>query len=41
MQNSCAAIEIEIELESFEEKEIVLQFGEEESILNINLLKIH
>ena len=33
-ENSCIAIEIEIELESFEEKEIVLQFGEEESLLS-------
>ena len=33
-ENSCAAIEIEVELESFEEKEIVLQFGEEENILS-------
>ena len=33
-ENSCTAIEIEIELESFEEKEIVLQFGEEENILS-------
>ncbi len=32
-ENSCIAIEIEIELESFEEKEIVLQFGEEDSLL--------
>lgn len=34
-QNSCVAIEIEIELESFEEKEIVLQFGEDVSILDV------
>ena len=33
-ENSCTAIEIEVELESFEEKEIVLGFGEEESILS-------
>ena len=33
-RNSCIAIEIEIELESFEEKEIVVQFGEEENILS-------
>ena len=33
-QNSCIAIELEIELESFEEKEIVLQFGEEDSLLD-------
>ncbi len=33
-QDSCIAMEIEVELESFEEKEIVLQFGEEESLLN-------
>ena len=33
-ENSCVAIEIEVELESFEEKEIVLQFGEEENILS-------
>lgn len=32
--NSCVAIEIEVELESFEEKEIVLQFGEEEDLLD-------
>lgn len=32
--NSCVAIELEIELESFEEKEIVLQFGEEKSMLD-------
>ena len=32
-ENSCIAIEIEVELESFEEKEVVLQFGEEESLL--------
>ena len=33
-QNSCIAIEIEIELESFEDKEIILQFGEEETLLD-------
>ena len=33
-ENSCTAIEIEVELESFEEKELVLQFGEEENILS-------
>ena len=33
-QNSCIAIELEIELESFEEKEIILQFGEENSLLD-------
>ena len=33
-ENSCVAIEIEIELESFEEKELVLQFGEEEDLLS-------
>lgn len=32
--NSCVAIEIEVELESFEEKEIVLEFGEEENLLD-------
>lgn len=32
--NSCVAIEIEVELESFEEKEIVLEFGEEENPLD-------
>ncbi len=32
-ENSCVAIELEIELESFEEKEIILQFGEEKSML--------
>ena len=34
-QNSCIAIELEIELESFEEKEIVLEFGEEPTILDV------
>lgn len=33
-ENSCIAIEMEIELESFEEKEIILQFGEEDSLLS-------
>ena len=33
-ENSCIAIELEIELESFEEKEIVLHFGEEDSLLD-------
>lgn len=34
-ENSCIAIELEIELESFEEKEIVLHFGEEDSLLDV------
>lgn len=34
-ESSCIAIELEIELESFEEKEIVLHFGEEDSLLNV------
>lgn len=34
-QNSCIAIELEIELESYENKEIVLQFGEESTILDV------
>ena len=34
-ESSCVAIELEIELESFEEKEIVLHFGEEDSLLNV------
>ena len=34
-QNSCIAIELEIELESFEEKEIILQFGEDATILDV------
>lgn len=34
-QNSCIAFEIEIELESFENKEIVLQFGEEDNLLDV------
>ena len=34
-ESSCSAIELEIELESFEEKEIVLHFGEEDSLLNV------
>lgn len=33
-ENSCIAIELKIELESFEEKEIILQFGEEKSLLD-------
>ncbi len=33
-QNSCIAIELEIELESYEDKEIILQFGEEETQLD-------
>ena len=33
-ENSCIVIEVEIELESFEEKEIVFQFGEEKNILD-------
>ena len=33
-ENSCIAIEIEVELESFEEKDIVLQVGEENNILD-------
>ena len=37
-RNSCAAIEIEVELESFEEKELVLEFGEEENILDVKNL---
>ena len=32
--NSCVAIELEIELESYESKEIILQFGEENTILD-------
>ena len=32
-QNSCVAIELRIELESFENKEIVLMFGEENSLI--------
>ena len=32
-QNSCIAIETEIELESFENKNIILQFGEENSLI--------
>ena len=38
-QNSCIAIEIEVELESFEEKEIILQFGEEPTILDVKDLE--
>ena len=34
-EDSCIAIEIEIELESYESKEIVLQFGEEPTILDV------
>lgn len=34
-ENSCIAIELEIELESFEEKEIILQFGEEKNLLDV------
>jgi len=34
-KNSCVAIELEVELESFEEKEIVLQFGEENILLDV------
>ena len=34
-QNSCIAIELEIELESYEDKEIILQFGEENTILDV------
>ena len=34
-QNSCVAIEINIELQSFESKEIVLVFGEENNILDV------
>ena len=33
-EDSCTAIEVEVELESYEEKEVVLQFGEEENILS-------
>ena len=33
-QNSCIAIEMDIELESFESKEIVLEFGEESDLLD-------
>ncbi len=33
-QNSCIAIELEIELESYEDKEIILQFGEENTLLD-------
>ena len=33
-QNSCIAIELEIELESYESKEIILQFGEEKTLLD-------
>lgn len=32
--NSCVAIELEVELESYESKEIILQFGEENTILD-------
>lgn len=43
-QNSCIAIELEVELEGYESKEISIVFGEEESkldakILHINILK--
>ena len=34
-QNSCIAIELEIELESYEDKEIILQFGEENTLLDV------
>lgn len=34
-ENSCVAIQLNIELESFESKEIVLQFGEEKELLDV------
>jgi len=34
-QNSCIAMELEIELESYEDKEIILQFGEENTLLDV------